>query len=78
METIYWTKPIFKWDENENMFIKTGEFEDIKECKEGYVPDGDGFAVDMNGIKYKTYLKNPEKYKLESNILIEIKEEEEK
>lgn len=68
---IYWTKPIFETRED-GLTVKTDKFEEIKECADGYVPDGDGFEVDLNGIKYKTYLKSPDKYTLDGNKLIEI------
>ena len=75
MDTIYWTKPILVFDEGEKRFINTGELEEIKECKDGYVPDGDGFEVNMNGIKYKSYLKKPERYRVENGILMDTIEE---
>ena len=31
--------------------------------------DPDGFIVDMNGIKYRDYIKNPENYTVMSEIL---------
>lgn len=64
---IYWTKPIF----DEETHAPTGEFEIIKEETEfPYVPDGDGFEVDMNGIAYHDYLASPESYTIEYGKLV--------
>lgn len=76
METIYWTKIERIFDTEKEIWISTGKYEIIKEEEQGYVPDGDGFQVNMNGISYKTYLKAPEKYLIESGVLVEITEED--
>lgn len=61
---IYWTKPVYEFNEELGMNIQTGELEDIKEFEEDWVPDGDGFEVDLGDIKYSTYKKNKNKYEV--------------
>lgn len=75
---MYWTKPKYEFDENSGMNIPTGELEDIKEFEEDWVPDGDGFAVDMGDIKYSTYKKNKSKYEIvEGKLQRKVAEKEE-
>lgn len=63
---IYWTKPI----KNEEGIL-TEDLEVIKEEKDfPFVPDGDGFEVDMNGVDYQDYLTNPDGYTIEYGKLI--------
>lgn len=59
---IYWTKPKTEYNEELEMYIEVGGFEEIKECEDDFVPDGSGFEVDLNGVTYKKYLKSPDKY----------------
>ena len=53
---IYWTKRLVDED---GMF--TGELDTIKEDDLNFVPDGDGFQINMNGINthvlHQGYLK---------------------
>lgn len=76
METIYWTKIKRIFDSEKEIWVSTDKYEIIKEEEQGYVPDGDGFQVNMNGISYETYLKAPENYLIVSGVLMEITEEE--
>lgn len=76
METIYWTKIERIFDSEKEIWVSTDKYEIIKEEEQGYVPDGDGFQVNMNGISYETYLKAPENYLIVSGVLMEITEEE--
>lgn len=63
---IYWTKPI-----KNDIGLPTGEFETIKEETEfPYVPDGDGFEVDMGDVSYQDYLNNPDGYTVEYGKLV--------
>lgn len=54
---IYWTKRLVDED---GMF--TGELDTIKEDDLNFVPDGDGFQINMNGINYDSYISNSDKY----------------
>ena len=54
---IYWTTRLVDED---GMF--TGELDTIKEDDLNFVPDGDGFQINMNGINYDSYISNPDKY----------------
>lgn len=74
METIYWTKIEKIFDTEKEIWISTGKYETIKEEEQGYVPDGDGFQVNMNGIPYEEYLEDPSKYEIIAGKLI-FKEE---
>lgn len=68
---IYWTKRKIEFEEGSNLPIITNEFETIKESDEDYVTDGNGFEVDMNGIEYRTYIKDPDKYEIIEGKLFE-------
>lgn len=67
---IYWTKPKFIRDEETGMIVGKDGYEIIQETDMGFVPDGDGFEVDMNDIKYKTYIKHPEDYEIIQGVLV--------
>lgn len=67
---IYWTKPELVWDEDQNMNIPTGKLLPVQESEEDFVPDGDGFQVDMGEIKYSTYKKKPENYEIVDGVVI--------
>ena len=68
MNPVYWTKRASKVENNEVVYLD--EFEIIKEELElGFVPDGDGFEVNMNEISYEDYLANPEAYELINGTL---------
>ena len=63
MEKLYWTKYVFELDE-EGFPTGEGKLILIQESDLGFIPDGDAIEVNMNGSKYKTYLKNPDNYEL--------------
>lgn len=67
---IYWTKPELVWDEDQNMNIPTGKLIDIQQSAEDFVPDGDGFAIDLGKISYSSYLKNPDNYEIVEGKLV--------
>ena len=66
---IYWTKRVKVYSE-EFGEVTTNDFEVIKESNSDLVEDGDGFEINMNGIDYKDYIKNPNNYKIEKGKLI--------
>ena len=56
---IYWTKRKM----NEDNLLPSNELEEIKEETEmDFVPDGDGFEINMNGISYEEYKEDPDKF----------------
>lgn len=68
----YWTKPIFEIDKISGMRTPSGQYESIKFFDEDWVPDGDGFAVDIGNIEYSDYLINKDQYKIENGKLIKV------
>lgn len=69
MKPIYWTKYKTEVDEETGIITKLNELEEIQETELEYVPDGDGFEVDLGNIKYATYKKNPDNYIIENGKL---------
>lgn len=75
MEIIYWTKK--KKEIIDDILVHYEELETIKEEKElGFVPDGDGFEINMNDFSYEDYLENIEAYEVVSGKLQAITIEE--
>lgn len=69
---IYWTKYKSVYSEDSDSYIRTNQLEDIKESDEDFVTDGEGFEIDMNGIDYQDYIKDPSKYYIEKGKLYSI------
>lgn len=75
---IYWTKQEFALDEETGVLVPTGNLIPVQQSSEDYVPDGDGFAVELGDkISYSSYKKNPEAYEIVNGVVVKKTEPEE-